>query len=78
MRFARIICMLVFMSLLTHCATKRSPSASKAQAASNSPYQGLDNQDLTRLIVKANGDWNNAETKMAWLTLASNFLGHVD
>ncbi len=78
MLFTRDIGVLVFISILTHCATKRPPSASRVQAVAHSPYQGLDNQELNRLIVKANGDWNNTETKMAWLTLASNFLGHMD
>ena len=73
----RAIGSLVFAALLANCVTKKSES-SKTTAVGPGPFQGLATEEISQLITKSNGDWNNSETKMAWLTLASNFLNHID
>jgi hypothetical protein len=78
MKFSLVMC--IILQLLTLSCIKRKTNLNGSVAKSFQPkvYQPLSKPDILRLIDKANEDWNNSETRIAWLSLASNFLNNVD
>lgn len=69
---------LIVMAVMTASACKPRLSTARLQSAPGGAAGALSDADLGRLVQTAGGEWANPETQIAWLTLGSSFLGHID
>lgn len=74
---SKIAAAAILLLLFTHCKVRRRAISTPLNASAQ-VYQGLSEARIKELLTKSSGSWDNPETRMVWLTLASNYFNHVE
>jgi hypothetical protein len=73
-----IISYVLITTMTFSCAARRADLSNRVKSQQNRAFESLTQKEISELIVRANAPWEEVETKMAWLSLASNVIQHLD